>query len=219
MIRKFCLILGGIALTWLCAATGLFLLHEFSTMSSCPGGKHRIARMRAREFAMGVAQFEIDNNRCPTGNDELIEGRYVTRQGAVDTWGTTIAFSCSRDDVRASSAGPDRMFGSADDITTDSYQLTSETVPNQDGTSLARHATGSDVNRMSGTQRPRAAAETVPNQDGTPAAKATHSSRSPHLGRPSRRSRTQTKRSSPGRMARPETGARLPSSCPGHSAG
>jgi hypothetical protein len=218
MIRKLCLISCGIALTWLCAVAGLFVLADLRG-PLCHGiSKVRMAHDKALELEMGLERFYIDNDRCPGGTDELIRGHYVTARAFLDSWGTAIAFSCSHDDVRASSAGPDRIFGTADDITTDSYQLASETVPNQGGTSLARHATDSDVNRMSSTQRPRAAAETVPNQDGTPAAKATHSSRSPHLGRPSSRSGTQTKRTSAGRMARPETGARSPSSGPGHSA-
>jgi len=115
MIRRFCAVLVGIAVTWLCALAGLVRLDEATTFR-CPS-KPRMARMKAIEVMQALEQFEIDNNRCPTGNDELLEGRYVTAHALVDPWGTAIAFSCSGRDFHARSAGADRTFGTPDDIT------------------------------------------------------------------------------------------------------
>jgi len=117
MIRRFCAILIGIALTWSCAAAGLFLLDDFCTIKC---SKQRIARQKAREIVSMLWQFEIENQRCPTGNLELIENGDISAHTLVDPWGTVMAFGCSDDGPRARSAGPDRKFGTADDVT-DAY--------------------------------------------------------------------------------------------------
>jgi hypothetical protein len=118
VIAKFSGILVGIALTWASAATGLFLLHELGGYGCCTVSKVRIARMKAREFEQALARFGIDNDRCPSGNDELIRGRYVTLAGLVDPWGMPLAFACSKDgESKVRSAGPDRTFDTADDVT------------------------------------------------------------------------------------------------------
>jgi len=118
MIGRFSKILCGIALTWSCAAAGLFLLHEFNQPWPCSVA--RIARLRAREIEMGIEQFQIENKRCPAGTAELIQGRYVSIHSLVDPWGRALLFWCKDDGPRALSAGPDREFGTADDVT-DAY--------------------------------------------------------------------------------------------------
>ena len=117
MIRRFCAILVGIALTWACAATGLFLLNTFSCHGCCGGGSrlHR-AFLGVREFEQGLTQFEIDHDRCPRNSDELVGGGYVNPRSLVDPWGKSLFFTCKDGEPRASSAGPDHIFGTPDDV-------------------------------------------------------------------------------------------------------
>jgi hypothetical protein len=108
------LLFCGVALTWACAAFGLF----FGDMGSCtlrmPG--LRAARVRVGEVRQVVTTYQIERNRCPTTSDDLIAGGYIDARRLVDPWRTPIAFSCSTEDTNVVSAGPDRAFGTPDDI-------------------------------------------------------------------------------------------------------
>ena len=53
---------------------------------------------------------------CPTV-DDLKSGKYVdTTFNTKDPWGQTFKISCDADDITVSSAGPDKKFGTEDDI-------------------------------------------------------------------------------------------------------
>jgi len=108
------LLLCGVALTWTCAAFGLF----WFTGPHC-GSKPRLAHMRSIELLSAVVAYQIEKGRCPATWDELIAGRYVSRQGIVDPWGKTFALSCTDDTVRVTSAGRDRSLATADDVSAD----------------------------------------------------------------------------------------------------
>jgi hypothetical protein len=116
MIGKFCAVLCGIAATWACAALGLYFFNAL-TGPMCRFGPSRIARYQVREVEQALTTYAFDNRGCPTGNDELIRNRYISPRGLVDPWGTVIAYACYDDVVIVRSAGPDRLFGTADDIT------------------------------------------------------------------------------------------------------
>jgi|KBSMisStaDraftv2_1062788.scaffolds.fasta_scaffold357585_2 hypothetical protein len=105
----------GMALTWTCAVFGWSLL----TAPICTGNRTGLARHRVIEIRDGITQYALDHNRCPIGNADLIYERYVNRQGMVDPWGTVFAFTCRGGDPIVRSAGPDRLFDTADDITSD----------------------------------------------------------------------------------------------------
>ena len=49
-------------------------------------------------------------------SDDLIAGGYIDEPRFLDPWRTRIAFSCSEEDTTARSAGPDRVFGTSDDV-------------------------------------------------------------------------------------------------------
>ena len=107
------LLLCGVALTWLCAAIGLFWL-------TAPHGgpsRQRVAQWRVTELRDAVVIYQIERGRCPATRDDLIANRYINPRGLVDPWGTGIAFWCAADDAAATSAGPDRTFATWDDIT------------------------------------------------------------------------------------------------------
>ena len=108
------LLFCGVALTWTCAAFGLFLGDMGSCTLSIPG--FREARVRVGEVHQAVTTYQIERNRCPTTSDDLIGGGYIDARRFVDPWRKWIAFSCSADDTTVTSAGPDRIFATADDI-------------------------------------------------------------------------------------------------------
>jgi hypothetical protein len=109
------LLLCGVALTWICVAFGLF----WFTGPHCGTNKPRLARMRIAELRAAVMTYQIEVGRCPTTWDELIAGRYVSPRGIVDPWGVRFHLSCTADQERVTSAGRDRSFGTADDVTGD----------------------------------------------------------------------------------------------------
>jgi hypothetical protein len=105
------LILCGVALTWACAAFGLFWMTAPRGCRSPNSVKYQVA-----DLASAVATYQIERNRCPITWNELLPGGYVAPRFLVDYWGTRIAFSCSEDEILVTSAGPDRRFGTGDDI-------------------------------------------------------------------------------------------------------
>jgi hypothetical protein len=104
----------GFALTWLCAAAGLFFL---TAPPACTGSEAQGAQGQVFLVRMGVLQFQTDNGRCPATRDALVAEKYVVASEFVDPWGTSIAYWCTDDAVHARSAGGDRVFDTPDDIT------------------------------------------------------------------------------------------------------
>ena len=113
------LLLCGVALTWTCAAFGLLASYVIVTGGGChmrSQVKPALHQVRAIESA--VSWYQIDHDRCPKTKDDLIANGYVDRKTFDDPWSTPIRFTCDTDDVRVSSAGADRVFGTWDDVTT-----------------------------------------------------------------------------------------------------
>ena len=112
-------ILVGTAVTSVTArfgyAGGLFQ----ALQPGCRPHPLKAARIRVLEVVQGIHTFLIDNDVCPT-RDQLIEQKYVARGVLTDPWGTSLTFHCTPDgDAIVLSAGPDRLFHTADDITDD----------------------------------------------------------------------------------------------------
>ena len=120
LLRKvglFYAVLCGIAVTWAAAAFGLALLAPGSWDRRIPHMK--AARYLTAETASAVQVFRVVENRCPT-RDALVSGNYVDARELIDPWGTSITFNCALSgDVVVRSAGPDRVFNTADDIRSD----------------------------------------------------------------------------------------------------
>jgi hypothetical protein len=112
---KLCATFCGIALTWFCAATGLFL--RFDCTLRAPG--LAIARARIRDVAQAVREYAVDHGRCPRSSQELLAPGLVSQASLVDPWGKALTFSCTHEDVTVESAGPDHVFRTADDIKND----------------------------------------------------------------------------------------------------
>jgi len=110
------LILCGVAVTWMCAAFGLRVSDAVFSIRGCRS-RIKPALLQVRAIESGLTQYQIDQNRCPRTKDDLIDSGFVVRTAFEDPWGTPIAFKCTSDDIRVRSAGPDRVFGTADDVT------------------------------------------------------------------------------------------------------
>jgi len=111
-------IMCGILVTWATAGFGYWMFRPHGC-----GNSPKLTRIRVAEAASGITHYQIDNAfRCPT-RDQLVDQHYVGRGTLVDSWGTSITFHCSADSdlfvVFVRSAGPDKVFHTADDITND----------------------------------------------------------------------------------------------------
>jgi len=108
------LLFCGVALTWTCAAFGLFVGDMGKCTLSVP--EFREARLRMGDVRQAVTTYQIERNRCPRDRYDLIQGGYIDARRFVDPWRRPIAFLCSAEDTTVISAGSDRVFGTADDI-------------------------------------------------------------------------------------------------------
>ena len=107
---------AAVALTWACVAFGVMALMDNVFVSyRCPRPT-RMAKLRILDIQSGITQHQIVEPRCPTPGD-LIQGKYTHPHSLVDPWGTSIAYWCHGEDVEIRSAGPDKLFNTADDIT------------------------------------------------------------------------------------------------------
>ena len=115
MFGTFCAMVIGMALTWTCAAVGLFIV----TAPTC-GGRTRtvgFVKKRVREIEQAFMTYQIDNGRCPATIDVLVAEKYLHKLSLADPWGTRFAYSCHGFDAEIRSAGPDKFFNTDDDIT------------------------------------------------------------------------------------------------------
>jgi hypothetical protein len=103
----------GVALTWTCAAFGLFV----ATIHRCPSPRISYAKRRVEAVEQAVIAYRADHGGgCPKTKDELIDDGYVDKRNFRDPWGKTIQFRCDGEHVRVGSAGPDNIGGTADDV-------------------------------------------------------------------------------------------------------
>jgi type II secretion system (T2SS) protein G len=110
------LLFCGVALTWTCAAFGLFASQVVFGGHGCPS-RVKMALLGIREIDTAIARYQIDQSRCPRTLGDLVAGQYVSAKGLVDPWGGPFQFNCTDDDAHVVSAGPDGTFGTADDVT------------------------------------------------------------------------------------------------------
>ena len=100
------------------AATALAMAIGLRQPTGCPSRVTR-AHFAARGTRDAAMRFILERNRCPATEDELFTAGYADGI-ARDPWGRELRLSCTTssaaDDVTVTSAGPDRIFGTADDI-------------------------------------------------------------------------------------------------------
>lgn len=78
---------------------------------------------RIHDFKEVLVHYGVDHaDQCPRSMSVLVAHGYLGRP-LTDYWGTALAFTCtspySTDDSLVVSAGPDRKFGTRDDIRSD----------------------------------------------------------------------------------------------------
>jgi len=86
---------------------------------------HAHTRLRMRDFQEVLVHYGVDHaDQCPRSMGVLVERGYL-RQPLTDDWDTPLAFTCTRpfstDNALVVSAGPDRAFGTSDDVRSDRY--------------------------------------------------------------------------------------------------
>ena len=81
----------------------------------CPA-RPKLAALRVGGVRAALTQYQIEKGRCPTSQDDLIDGKYVNARELVDPWGTSIAYWCHGEEAAIRSAGPDKLFNTDDDV-------------------------------------------------------------------------------------------------------
>jgi hypothetical protein len=79
VIGKLCAILGGVALTWTCAAFGIAVL-----LGPCRIRTGiRDANQRVRRLELALNQYVLTHGRCPPSRASLIDSGEVEAQSTV----------------------------------------------------------------------------------------------------------------------------------------
>ncbi|MCA9602391.1 MAG: type II secretion system protein GspG [Myxococcales bacterium] len=82
-------------------------------------GKAKIkqAKTDTKTLQSAVELFLVNGGEgCPTVDDMLQSGELKKGTNTEDPWGTAFQINCEGDDVTVTSAGPDKQFGTEDDI-------------------------------------------------------------------------------------------------------
>jgi Type II secretion system (T2SS), protein G len=129
-------LLCGVAFTWTCAALGMLRVVAQTgndrvaaktdgdriqpaadpATATRGGDRVRLAEDRVEAIVEEVNSYQMDHHHCPATKDALIAGGYLSASFLVDPWGRSITYSCTDDDTVATSAGPDGLFGTDDDV-------------------------------------------------------------------------------------------------------
>lgn len=87
-----------------------------SVMNHLNETKIKVAGLDAAAVRQAARVFELNEGRCPT-MDQLLDSEALDEEArTTDPWETPFRLECSGG-PRATSAGPDREFGTGDDIT------------------------------------------------------------------------------------------------------
>lgn len=85
----------------------------------CGGNGLRVAKLVVDGAYDELEAFAAEQYRCPASESELVETGYASSR-AKDSWGTSLLFHCALEragyTIWVTSAGPDRTFGTCDDI-------------------------------------------------------------------------------------------------------
>ena len=87
-----------------------------SVMNHLKATRIRLAGLDAGEVRQAARVFELNEGYCPSMEQLLRSDAFDDETRTLDPWDTPFRLECS-DGPRAFSAGPDREFGTPDDIT------------------------------------------------------------------------------------------------------
>jgi hypothetical protein len=92
------------------------------TVSALRAAQRKVSQQRVVELDRGLTQYLLDTRRCPTSTADLVRMGYV-RPGALhDAWKMNITVSCSAAGPFVRSAGADKVFDTADDISSTPFK-------------------------------------------------------------------------------------------------
>jgi hypothetical protein len=107
----------GCYVTVRCARAG-FVGDLFA--SRCGGLAASLTKHAAKTTVDATSQFIIEQARCPTNVDELIEQHFLAQENRRDRWNRAFLYECWRKGdsyaVSVRSAGADHELGTPDDI-------------------------------------------------------------------------------------------------------
>ena len=95
----------------------LVLVVVVATRPGYWAAQKRLSQQRVQELDQGLARYLLDTRRCPTTPADLVARGYASAVALKDAWKTPIALSCSDIGSFVRSAGRDKVFDTADDIT------------------------------------------------------------------------------------------------------
>lgn len=88
-----------------------------SVFGALRDAKSKQARTDASSLSAAALRFRLDQSRCPSNTEELVDAGYLQRHGrTTDPWDGDFIYECEGDDVIAVSAGPDGVLGTEDDV-------------------------------------------------------------------------------------------------------
>jgi hypothetical protein len=94
------------------AAAGIVALMLLSPCFDCKQHAHNDAKV----LASAVALYRSEHDDCPTPDDLRAEKIMDPRKNTRDEWGSEFRIECEVDGATVTSAGPDKTFGTADDL-------------------------------------------------------------------------------------------------------
>jgi general secretion pathway protein G len=70
-------------------------------------------------FAPAIHSYKMENNRAPADVQELLDGGYINKSLSIDPWQQPyrLEVNDAAGTIKIFSAGPDKTFGTKDDIT------------------------------------------------------------------------------------------------------
>jgi general secretion pathway protein G len=83
--------------------------------------KVKTTKMKIHEVEKALLHFQTDNPEpCPKSLDDLVAGKYLSKEQLLDAWGQPLVFKCpgehSPDGADVLSKGKDRQEGTDDDV-------------------------------------------------------------------------------------------------------
>jgi type II secretion system protein G len=78
--------------------------------------KKRATEMEMRGIIAAIYNYRLANYSLPSSLKILVDEGYIKSEALKDEWGTDYKFSLANNEITITSAGPDKKFGTKDDI-------------------------------------------------------------------------------------------------------
>ncbi len=97
---------------------GILLAAGLATYSTVQNtAMKKAAQIELRQYQIAIQAFKVDSGTVPLSTRELLESGYITKELLTDPWNTEYRIEeSSENTIKIISAGPDKRFGTKDDI-------------------------------------------------------------------------------------------------------